>query len=64
MDYLQCTALRKDTSSASQCIGCGKCESHCPQHIEVRKELKKASGELETVVYKLAKGAVRLFKLW
>ena len=63
-DYLQNTALRKDASSASQCIQCGKCESHCPQHIEIRKELLKASGELETVIYKLAKFVVRLFKLW
>ncbi|MCM1145790.1 MAG: aldo/keto reductase [Blautia sp.] len=64
MDYLQCTALRKDTSSASQCIECGKCEQHCPQHIEIRKELKNAASELETLTYKVAKGAVRLFKLW
>lgn len=64
LDYLQYTALRKDTSSASQCVQCGKCESHCPQHIEIRKELKNAADELETVIYKIAKGAVKLFKLW
>lgn len=64
MDYLQCTAMRKDTSSASQCIECGKCESHCPQHIEIRKELKNAAAELETPIYKLAKSVVRIFKLW
>lgn len=63
-DYLQNTALRKDASSASQCIQCGKCESHCPQHIEIRKELHNAADELETVIYKLAKFAVRLFRLW
>ncbi len=63
-DYLQCTALRKDTGSASQCIQCGKCESHCPQHIQIRQELKKAAGELETPFYKLAKRVIRLFKLW
>jgi hypothetical protein len=63
-DYLQCTAFRKDTSSASQCIECGKCESHCPQHIEIRKELKNAVSELETVRYKMTKNAIRLFHLW
>lgn len=63
-DYLQCTAFRKDTSSASLCIGCGKCETHCPQQIEIRKELNMAAGELENVTYKFMKGVIRLFKLW
>lgn len=63
-DYLQCTAFRKDTSSASQCVSCGKCETHCPQHIEIRKELKNASGELETISYKFMKQAIQILKLW
>lgn len=63
-DYLQCTAFRKDTSSASQCVGCGKCESHCPQHIEIRKELKNAAADLETFRYKAMKTAIQVFKLW
>ncbi len=63
-DYLQCTAMRRDTGSASQCVGCGKCESHCPQQIEIRRELAQAARELETVPYRLMKGAVRLLKLW
>lgn len=63
-DYLQCTAFRKDAASASQCIGCGKCESHCPQHIEIRKELKSAASELETVSYRVMKKAIQLLKLW
>lgn len=63
-EYLQCTTFRKDSSSASQCIGCGKCEKHCPQSIEIRKELKKAASELEGVSYRFTKRAIKTFKLW
>lgn len=63
-EYLQCTAFRKNQSSASMCIGCGKCETHCPQQIEIRKMLKQAVKELETPPYKAAKKAIALFKLW
>lgn len=63
-EYLQCTAFRKNQSSASQCVECGKCETHCPQQIEIRKELKRAVRELETVPYKAARKGISLFKLW
>jgi len=53
--YIQCTLLRKDATSASNCVGCGLCEKHCPQHINIREELKNASKELETPFYKVAK---------
>ncbi len=63
-EYLQCTAFRQNQSSASLCIECGKCESHCPQQIEIRKELKNAVRELETLPYKVARKGIALFKLW
>lgn len=63
-EYLQCTAFRKDASSASQCVQCGRCESRCPQQIAIRRELQSAVRELETGSYKLVKGAVRLLGLW
>ena len=63
-DYLQCTAVRQNPSSASQCIQCGKCEVRCPQNIEIRKELKRASQELETFSYQFIKWAVQFFHLW
>ena len=63
-DYLQCTAFRKETSSVSQCIDCGICESHCPQQIEIRRELKNAAAELENLRYKAIKTAIQVFHLW
>ncbi len=32
---------------ASDCIGCGKCEKVCPQHLKIRDELKKAAEVFE-----------------
>ncbi len=60
-EYVMCTAMRKDSTAASNCIGCGKCEQHCPQNIQIRKELKNAKKELEGPVYKMAKKLIQLF---
>ena len=60
-EYVMCTLLRKDSTSASNCVNCGKCEQHCPQNIEIRNELKNAKRELEGPLYKIAKKIVPLF---
>ncbi len=62
VEYIKCTALRKTSTAASNCIECGKCEKHCPQQIEIREELKNARKELEGPVYKIVRKAVKLFK--
>ncbi len=54
-EYFMSNALRKEPTLASQCIGCGKCEKHCPQGISIRKELKNAQKTLETPVFKAAR---------
>ncbi len=63
-EYLQSTAMRRETSSASQCVGCGKCEQHCPQGIKIRDMLKEAVKELETPQYKLIRWAVHKFRIY
>ncbi len=52
MDYVICTLLRKNPTPASNCIGCGKCEKHCPQHIPIREKLADARKELEGPLYR------------
>ena len=61
MDYLKCTTFRKNSTAASQCIGCGKCEKHCPQGIAIRKELQEAQKVLETPLYKVINKAASRF---
>jgi len=61
MDYLKCTTLRKNSTGAGNCIGCGKCEKHCPQNIAIRKELQEVQKVLETPLYRIVKKAAGWF---
>lgn len=45
-NFAQTTALREEPCFASQCVGCGKCEQHCPQHLPIREKLKEADQAL------------------
>lgn len=63
-EYLMCTALRSTSSAASNCIGCGKCEQHCPQNIEIRKELVNARKKLEGPAYKIARKIVKWLRAY
>ncbi len=53
-EYFMCTAMKNEKSMASLCKKCGKCEAHCPQQIEIRKELTRVKRRFESVVFKLA----------
>lgn len=63
--YLQTLgALSKQPANASQCKDCGKCETHCPQNIAIRSQLKVVSKEMEGILYKPMVGIARkLFKV-
>lgn len=42
----------KQPAYASLCKECGKCEHHCPQNIEIRKQLRVVKKEMEGVFFK------------
>jgi len=52
-EFARNMGLRKDSCMASQCIKCGKCEKHCPQHIAIREKLQEADRVLRPVPYKV-----------
>ena len=52
-EYFQCVVLRKNYTGVSNCIGCGKCEQHCPQQIHIRDEIKMIRHRYENPALKL-----------
>ena len=61
VDYVICTLLRKNPTPASNCIGCGKCEKHCPQHLPIRQKLGEARKELEGPLYRTVRKVLGRF---
>ncbi len=59
--YAQTVGLTKEPAFASQCIGCGKCEAHCPQQLPIREKLKEADKALRPLPYKIGINVVRKF---
>ena len=62
MEYARNAGLRKDPGFAEACVKCGKCESHCPQHLPIRDLLKEADHNLRPIPFKLGISAAR--KIW
>ncbi|MDE7454387.1 MAG: aldo/keto reductase [Clostridia bacterium] len=46
-DYYYNQVHTKYGGKASECIGCGKCEKACPQHLSIRNLLKDVAKEFE-----------------
>ena len=62
-EFAQNMGMRKEPGFASQCVQCGKCEQHCPQHIDIRQKLKEADRELRPLPYKIGINMARKFMI-
>ena len=61
IEYARTVGMQREPAFAMQCIGCGKCEQHCPQSIQIREMLKKADKELRPLPYKVGIAVARAF---
>ncbi len=59
--FAQTVGLTRNPAFATQCVGCGKCESHCPQMIPIREKLKEADRALRPLPIKVGLNVVRRF---
>ena len=62
-EYAQTVGLKDEPAFATQCIGCGKCEQHCPQSIPIREMIKKADKAIRPLPYKIGINIARKIML-
>ena len=60
-DFVQSVAMRRDPVFPSQCVACGRCEKHCPQHLPIIQELKKADKALRPL---WVRGVIGIGRWW
>ena len=61
--FAQTVGLTREPAFASQCVGCGKCEKHCPQQIPIREKLKEADRALRPLPWKIGINVARAYML-
>lgn len=60
-EYAMCTLLRKNSTGASNCIKCGKCETHCPQGIPIRTKLEEVQKTMEGPLFRVIRKVLPFF---
>ena len=51
LEFARNVGMRQSPGFASQCVGCGKCEQHCPQRLPIREKLREADRALRPFPY-------------
>ncbi len=59
--FAQTVGMTRRPAFATRCVGCGKCEKHCPQGIPIREKLKEADRALRPLPYKIGISVARAF---
>lgn len=54
-EYFMITSACQDYTGPGNCIGCGKCEQHCPQHLPIRQKLQNAKKAMEGLPYRVGR---------
>ncbi|MBR0137593.1 MAG: aldo/keto reductase [Erysipelotrichaceae bacterium] len=60
-EFAQIIGIREKPGFATLCVGCGKCEQHCPQHINIREKLKEADKVLRPQPLRIGLDIARKF---
>ncbi len=58
-EYFQTVGLRRKPAFPSQCVACGRCMKHCPQHLDIISALKQAEKDLRPLPYRAASAVAR-----
>ena len=59
--FAQTVGMTRRPAFATRCVGCGKCEKHCPQGIPIREKLKEADRALRPIPYRIGISVARAF---